>query len=395
MRIIIYTGKGGVGKTSVAAATAVRLARLGRRTLVMSTDPAHSLSDSLDVPLKPEPVKVDENLWGLETNVYQDLEKNWGLVREHFAEIMVNQGMSGMLASESAILPGMEELFSLTRIREYRHSDEFDVVVVDAAPTGETLRLLSMPQAMNWLIRFVRGIESTFVRPIVRPIVNATPKLSKYMASERVFKEVDGMFSNLEAIRDILSDGETTTIRIVMNPEKMAIKESKRALTYLSLYGLQVDGVVVNRLLPLGQDSGFLEGWKNIQRKYLTEIEDSFYPLPILRAPMYGTEVVGLERLAALAEDLFGDSDPERRFHTEQPFEMHRSERDCRVRIRLPFLEPEQLETWISGDELVIQIGNQRRMIGLPTSLIGLEPSHAEYLNGWLSICFELPVAAV
>jgi arsenite-transporting ATPase len=393
MRIIVYTGKGGVGKTSVAAATGVRLSQLGYKTLVMSTDPAHSLSDSFDVPLKSEPMQLSDNLFGLETNVYEDLEKNWGVVREHFAEILVSQGVNGVMASESAILPGMEELFSLTRIREYRESREFDVLVVDAAPTGETLRLLSMPQTLNWLVRFIRGIENSFVKPIVRPLVSSTPKLKKYMASERVFSEVDRMFSNLEAMQSILTDDEMTSVRLVMNPEKMAIKESKRALTYLNLYGLLVDGIVVNRLLPLDEDSGFLEGWKQVQRKYLGEIEDSFHPLPILRSPMYDGEVVGIERLKVLSKDLFGNSDPSIRMHAERPFEMQRTDNDCRIKIRLPFLEPDQLETWITGDELVIQIGNQRRMVGLPTSMMGLEPSYAEYQNEWLSICFEAPVA--
>ncbi len=392
MRIIIYTGKGGVGKTSVAAATALLAAERGLRTLVMSTDPAHSLSDSLDMPLDSEPVRVADRLDALETNVYKDLEENWGVVRAHFAEILASQGVDGVLADESAILPGMEELFSLTRIRKYRESGDYDLLVVDAAPTGETLRLLSMPQTLRWFIRLVRGLEVSLVRPIVRPLANATPGLRKYMASEKVFSEVDRLFQNLEVMHDILCDGTTTTVRLVMNAEKMAIKESKRALTYLNLYGLLADSIVVNRLLPVHENSGFLEGWKEVQQRYLAEIEDSFRPLPILRAPMYGSEVVGIDRLRVLARDLFGDLDPAVRLYSERPFEMCKSEHDCRIRIRLPFLEPDRLETWIAGDELVIQIGNQRRMVGLPTSMIGLEPSRAEYQNEWLSICFETPV---
>ncbi len=389
MRIIIFTGKGGVGKTSVAAATAVKAASQGYKTLVMSTDPAHSLADSFDRDdfLGPEPKPIAPNLWGLEVDIYDDLRENWENVRVHFASILTAQGVSGMLADEMAILPGMDELFSLVRIKRYYKSEEYDLLVVDCAPTGETLRMLSLPETLAWGIKLFRNAEKYLVKPVLRPLAKISP-LSKMVAPEDVYITIDSMFTELEGLTNILGDVKTSSVRLVMNPEKMVIKESQRALTYLSMYGLMVDNVIVNRILPVDKDSGYMNAWKNIQQKHLTEIQDSFSPIPIQHVPMYQQEVVGLEALQQMADDIYGDRDATEFMHTERPYEIKKNGNGYEVRMHLPFAQEETLDLWHKGDELIVQVGIQRRIATLPTAIAGMEAGAADFDGQWLVISF-------
>ena len=390
MRIIIFTGKGGVGKTSVAAATAVTCAKQGKKTLIMSTDPAHSLADSFDIDhaLSPEPVKLAPNLYGLEVSIYDDLRESWENVRVHFAALLNAQGVSSMLADEIAILPGMDELFSLTRIKRYFRTQEYDVLIVDCAPTGETLRLLALPETLNWAVKAFRNTEKFLVKPVLRPLSKLTPGLNKMVAPEDVFDSVNNMFTELEGLTAILADPKNSTVRLVMNPEKMVIKESQRALTYLGLYGLMVDAVVVNRIFPVDKDSGYLNQWKNIQQKHLVEIHDSFQPLPVRHVPMYASEVVGLTALTQMAVDVYGDSDPTEIMFSERPYEIVKVSTGYQVRIKLPFLDEDQLDLWHNGDELIVQLGNQRRIATLPSVVAGMDAGQAEVDGVWLVIPF-------
>ncbi len=391
MRTLIFTGKGGVGKTSVAAATALRAADMGLRTLVMSTDPAHSLADSLDLegPLGPDPVPITPTLHALEVSIYHDIESNWGIVRQHFSQLMAEQGVEGILADEMSILPGMEEAFPLIRIKKHKDAGDYDLLVIDCAPTGETLRLLSAPESFKWAIGMLRGAEKYLIKPLIRPMSRITPGLSKMVAPSEVYEAVDDLFRQMEGVTETLANPLETSIRLVMNPEKMVIKESQRALTYLSMYGMTVDMVVVNKILPVDQDSGYLNHWKEIQQRYLQDVEQSFVPLPIRRVPYYAEEVVGLEKLRVMGRDIYGDSDPTAVLYREAPMDISKlHDGTYRVKLKLPFADVNQLDLFQNGDELVIQIGDFRRVLTLPTSLAGQEAGQAEMDGDWLIVPF-------
>jgi arsenite-transporting ATPase len=396
MRTLIFTGKGGVGKTSVAASTALRAADMGLRTLVMSTDPAHSLADSLDLdgPLGPEPVRITPTLDALEVSIYHDIESNWGIVREHFSQLMAEQGVEGILADEMSILPGMEEAFPLIRIKKHKDAGDYDLLVIDCAPTGETLRLLSAPESFKWAIGMLRGAEKFLIKPLLRPMSKLTPGLNKMVAPAEVYEAVDDMFRQMEGITETLANPNETSIRLVMNPEKMVIKESQRAFTYLSMYGMTVDTVVVNKILPVDQDSGYLNHWKSIQQRYLQDVQHSFSPLPIRHVPYYPEEVVGLAKLRQMGNDIYGASDPTAVVYREAPMEIGKlHDGSYRVKIKLPFADVGLLDLYQNGDELVIQIGDFRRIITLPTSLAGQEAGQAEMEGDWLIVPFYAPQA--
>ncbi|NTV67989.1 MAG: ArsA family ATPase [Chlorobaculum sp.] len=392
MRNIIFTGKGGVGKTSVAAATALRAADMGFKTLIMSTDPAHSLGDSLDVELGPSPVKVAENLWGQEVSVFGDLNLNWDVVREHFAHLMASRGIEGVYAEEMGVLPGMEELFSLSYIKRYNEEQkDFDLLVVDCAPTGETLRLLSLPETFGWFIKFIRNVEKYMVKPMIRPLSKKVKKLDDFVAPEEVYEKVDNLFSSTEGIIDLLADGSKTTMRLVMNPEKMVIKESMRALTYLNLYGITVDRITINRVMPDQSPDPYFQKWRAIQQKYIEQIQDAFAPIPIAEVPLFDNEVVGLEMLRRVGEKVYGTDNPLDIFFKEDPINISKiSDGHYKVRVKLPFMENMGLEPKIMklGDDLTIRIGDYQKIVALPIFLAGMESTGASFESGWLNIDF-------
>jgi len=391
MRNIIFTGKGGVGKTSIAAATALKAADMGYKTLIMSTDPAHSLGDSLDVQLGPSPVKIAENLWGQEVSVFGDLNLNWDVVREHFAHLMEARGIEGVYAEEMGVLPGMEELFSLSYIKRYNEQNEYDLLVVDCAPTGETLRLLSLPETFGWFIKMIRNVEKFMVKPVLRPLSKKIKKIDDFVAPEEVYDKVDNLFSSTEGIIDLLADGTKTTMRLVMNPEKMVIKESMRALTYLNLYGITVDRITINRVMPDQSPDPYFQKWRGIQQKYIEQITEAFAPIPIAEVPLFDDEVVGLAMLRRVGEKVYADQNPLDVFFTENPIDIKKvSEGHYKVRVRLPFMENMGLEPKILklGDDLTIRIGDYQKIVALPIFLAGMESTGASYEDKWLSIDF-------
>ncbi len=394
MRVITFTGKGGVGKTSVAAATALRLSELGYRTLVMSTDPAHSLSDSFDVQLDGEPRCLKDNLHAIEVNAYVDLRENWDIVQRYFGNLLAAQGAVGIMADEMTVLPGMEELFALMRVRRYKESGKYDALVLDTAPTGETLRLLSLPEMLTWGIKMARTVEKFILKPVARPLSKFSDKLSAMVPPEEMMATVDDMFAELDGVKEILTNSETSSVRLVMNAEKMVIKETMRALTYLNLYGFKVDMVTVNKLLADDEDSGYLEKWKGVQQKYLREISSAFEPLPIKKVPLFDDEIVGFAALSKLAEVIYADANPAEMMYQELPVKFNRHDDVCEVMMRLPFAKPEEIDVWVSGDELFVQLGNQRRVMTLPMSLAGIEPGNASFKGKWLTIPFVTAASA-
>jgi arsenite-transporting ATPase len=390
MRILTFTGKGGVGKTSVSAATAVRLSQLGYRTLVLSTDPAHSLSDSFNLNLGSEPTKIKENLYAIEVNPYVDLKENWQSVQKFYTKIFMGQGVSGVMADEMTILPGMEELFSLLRIKRYKASGLYDVLVLDTAPTGETLRLLSLPDTLAWGMKAVKNVTKYIIKPLSKPLSKMGDKIAFYVPPADAVDSVDQVFDELVDIREILTDNVKSTVRLVMNAEKMSIKETMRALTYLNLYGFKVDMVLVNRLLDTKENSGYLEKWKAIQQKYLGEIEEGFSPLPVKKLRYYENEIVGLASLELFAKDMYGDTDPSDMMYDEPPIKFVRNGNIYEVQLKMMFANPVDIDVWVTGDELYIHIANQRKIITLPISLTGLEPGDAFFKDKWLHIPFDL-----
>jgi arsenite-transporting ATPase len=385
MRIILYTGKGGVGKTSVAAATAFWAARMGHRSLVISTDPAHSLGDVLDMPMGPEPTPVVENLWGQEINVLQEIRNYWGEVQEYLTALLASRGMDEIVAEEMAVFPGMEEVCSLLMIRQHAREGRFDCLIVDCAPTGETMRLLSFPDIARWYMEKLFPWERrivTRVGPVVQPLVPIP------LPTDKVYAALEVLFHQVDETKRLLSDFQRASVRLVLNPEKMVIKEAQRALTYLSLYGYGTDAVINNRILPDDSGKGYFAQWTTIQRRYRQTIRETFAPLPVWEVPFFRTEVVGLAMLERLAKSLFEDRDPTQAFFSGPVQQLQRCGKEYQLRLKLPFLHKENVDLFQRGEELVVSIGNFRREIFLPRALADLKVSGAKVGDGVLVIRF-------
>jgi arsenite-transporting ATPase len=385
MRIILYTGKGGVGKTSVAAATAVRAAALGYRTVVMSTDLAHSLADSLDVKLAPEPIQVAPNLWAQETDIYYNLRTYWGRIQEWLTALLAWRNVDEIIADEVSVLPGMEELANLLWINRHRESGKYDLIVVDCAPTGETFRLLSFPEIGRWWIEKLLPIHRAAAR-IARPFVTGMTGLP--MPGDDVYEAVKDLFGQLDALHGMLINPELTSLRLVLNPEKMVIKEAQRTLTYMNLFSYPADLVVCNRVLPDSVQDAYFAEWRETQQRYLAMVEERFAPLPIFRAPLFQHEIVGLERLGELGEALFGELDPTQVFHTGRTHTIERADGGYLLSIPLPFAEKGEVDLVQLGDELVVQVGQHKRNIQLPRILAGLASRGARLEGDVLKIRF-------
>ncbi len=391
-RTILYTGKGGVGKTSVAAATARRCAERGLRTVVMSTDPAHSLSDSLGQELGPEPSEITPMLWGQEVLAAAEMRRNWDRVSNWLTGLLLNQGVDRIRAEELTVPPGMDELFSLLQIKRHWDADEFDVVIVDCAPSGETLRLLGFPEVAQWWVKkafpWNRGLLSA-AAPLARALDVPLP-------DPALMEEVDGLIANLLEMDRILRDHEHCSIRLVMNPDRMVINEARRTYTYLCLYGYQTDAVVVNRVFPDEVEGTYFGRWRDQQTEQLAAVADGFAPVPALTSRFFEEEVIGETMHARLADELFDGADPSEIFHEGLARELSSVGDSTVIRIKAPFVEKEQIDLKQSGDELVITVGEVRRTIILPSGLAQREPSRAAFEEGTLEVTYEdVPAAPV
>jgi arsenite/tail-anchored protein-transporting ATPase len=385
-RTILYTGKGGVGKTSVAAATARRCAAAGLRTVVMSTDPAHSLSDSFEADLGAEPTPIATNLWGQEVQAQLEMERNWGAVQRWLGTLLADRGVMDIAAEELTVPPGMDELFSLLQIKRHHESDSFDAVIVDCAPTGETLRLLSFPDICRWWLEKVFPWERRMVaaaRPFAKTFLDVP------LPGEDVFQEVQRLVKNLIAMNEILRDRERASIRLVMNPDKMVIREAQRTFTYLNLYGYLTDAVVVNRVFPDDVADGYFGPWRERQQENLRTVTEGFAPVPVLTARYFDHEVVGPAMLDRLAAELFAETEPHGVLHHELAHELTSRDGRAELRLPIPFTTKGELKLSKVGQELIVSVGREKRTIILPSALARHRPAGASFDNGILTVTFS------
>src|SRR5947207_2735969 len=385
MRVLLFTGKGGVGKTTIAAATAVRAAKAGRRTLIMSTDPAHSLADSFDVELGPESREIAPNLWAEQIDAQDRLEANWREIQEYMVSLMNWAGVDAIQAEELSVLPGLDEIFSLIDVKRYVDAGEHDLLVVDCAPTAETLRLLSLPEIMNWYIERIFPVERRVVKTI-RPMLSKITSLP--IAEDRVFGAVERLHRNLDAVRRILNDEEVSSVRLVVNPEKMVIAEARRTYTYLSLFGYRVDSVIVNRIIPEDVTDPYFGKWKEIQAEHLETVHESFQPVPILTARLFDREMVGLELLQRMGDEVYGEKDATDVLHIDEPIRVRKRGPSYVLSMRLPFAERDELDVYRKGDELYIKVGPYKRNIILPQTLQRLTVQEARFEADRLEVRF-------
>jgi arsenite-transporting ATPase len=385
-RTILYTGKGGVGKTSVAAATARRCAQDGSRTLVISTDPAHSLADALQEGVGGEPTKAGKRLWAQQVEAQDELERHWSAVSDWLGGLLMERGVDRIAAEELTVPPGGDELFSLLQIKRAVECGDYDAVIVDCAPTGETLRLLSFPDAARWWLDKVFGREQSMLaaaRPLARMFLDVP------LPDERVMAEIQRLVGNLVEMHELLRDSSAVSMRLVMTPDRMVVGEAMRTFTYLNLYGYLTDAVVVNRVFPDELADGYFGAWLDVQQEQLGLVESGFAPVPVLRAPYFATEVIGSERLDELAAAIFGSRAPTDVFHTRLTQELHVENGRAELRLDLPFADKGDVKLKKIGLELVVRVDGHKRTIVLPGGMAGYRPTSASLADGSLVVGFE------
>ncbi|HSJ29008.1 MAG TPA: ArsA family ATPase [Acidimicrobiia bacterium] len=385
MRILLVTGKGGVGKTTVAAATALAAADRGFRTLVSSTDPAHSLADALDVPLGDRPTRVVDRLDGQQIDTQEQLERHWGSIRDQLMNVFDWGGVGGIEAEEFLVFPGMDELFALLDVNQHARSGDYDLIVVDCAPTAETLRLLSLPEVLSWYFERVMPTERRIMRA-ARPLLSRMTDLP--VPEDRMFEAAQSVFEGVEQVKELLSDPQVTSARLVVNPEKMVIDEARRTYTYLGLFGYGVDGIVVNRVLPESVNDPYFSKWRDIQAGHLATVDEAFSEVRRLRLRLFDDEMVGVERLRDMAAELYGDVDPVSDFEAVSPFHLHEEGGEVVVEMDVPFASKEELDVIRRGTELAVTVGPYRRSLVLPDSLQRRPVVSASLTDGRLVIRF-------
>ena len=388
MRLIIYTGKGGVGKTSTSAATAYRLSKLGYRTLLMSTDSAHSLGDSMGINLGSEIKTISENFDALEIDIIHEMKTKWSDIQSYVADFMVSQGMGSITAEEMAIFPGMEMISALFYVNQFYRENSYDVIVMDTAPTGETLRLLSLPEAANW---YVMRFYGTFKKLMALARMTVGKVSNVPLPSAEVMDTVDILKETFQSVSEILDDPKCTTVRLVLNPEQMVIKETMRAYTYLSLYNRNVEMLVVNKLYPDEVlNTTLFKLKKKEQAERLEEIHRAFDPMEIKYCRMRNVELRGLEMLDAMAQEIYGDEDPTKVYSSESPMSFRTENGEDHLVMKMPFVEAADVELFrVDSTSLMVHVGSQKRNIHLPDSLISAEILGADFIDDELIIKFK------
>jgi arsenite-transporting ATPase len=385
MRIVLFTGKGGVGKTTVAAATALRCADRGLRTLVLSTDPAHSLADAFDAYLGSTPTPVAERLHGQQLDATERLEETWADVQQYVMEVLDWVGVEAIEAEELSVIPGLDEVFSLADIKSFAGSGEYDVIIVDCAPTAETIRFLSLPDILSWYMDRIFPVERRLAK-VVRPVINRVTKLP--VANDDVFSAIRRFYDRLDGVRELLTDGDVSSVRLVVNPERMVIAEARRTATYLALFGYHVDAVVANRLLPDEVNDPWFDAWKATHAEHLGAIEDGFAPLPVLKAELAREELIGLDMLRGFGDLLYGETEAHGRFHRGEPVRIKARGTTRVLSLDLPFADKDDLELARRDGELLVRVGPHRRAIVLPDSLRKREVGRAKMVDDRLEISF-------
>ena len=387
MRIILYTGKGGVGKTSLAAATGLAAAAEGLKTLVISTDAAHSLGDSFDRELGHEPVCLTDHLWGQEISAITGAEQSWGTIQKYFSRLLASQDVKSIMAEELMAFPGLDELFSLFAILEHSRRNLYDLLIVDCASTGETLRLLSMPEIMQWWLEKIFPIQKMVLK-VARPLARSL--LQVPLPDPEVLSAVEVLFRQLGDVHALLTDWDTTSVRIVLNPEKMVIREAERSFMYLNLYGFNTDAVILNRLLPPDGLGEYFRHWQEAQQSYRQYVTDQFYPVPVLEVPLFAREVVGFTALRELSAACFAGRHPADCLHRGIAQQL-REENDSRyvLELALNFAVKGSVALSQRGDELTVRVGDRKRNLFLPQKLKGWEATGAKLKDGVLSIVLE------
>jgi arsenite-transporting ATPase len=382
---LLFTGKGGVGKTTAAAATALRCADAGLRTVVLSTDPAHSLADAFDTALSSVGSPLTPNLWGQQLDAQERLEDAWSEIQAYVMEVLGWAGVDAIEAEELSVIPGLDEIFSLSDIKSYAESGAWDVIVVDCAPTAETIRFLSLPDILSWYMERVFPVERRLVK-VVRPLLSRMTSLP--VADDQVFDATRRFYDRLEGVRELLTDGGTTSVRLVVNPERMVIAEARRMYTYLSLFGYRVDAVIANRLLPEAITDPWFKAWKDAHAEHMASIEEGFAPLPVLRAELAPDELVGLDRLRQFGEVLYGDRDPAAVLHEGDPLRIERRDSRYVLSLTLPFAERDDLDLGRVDGELLVRVGPYRRALLLPDSLRRRRVQGARMVGDRLEVTF-------
>jgi len=386
----LFSGKGGVGKTSLAAATGVRLAELGHRTLVMSIDPAHSLADSFDLDTDlfhtktSDPLPIHDGLSIFELNIQREVKRHWQEISSYVVSVLRTTGINDVEAEELAILPGMEELSAMMYINQYRRENRYDVIVLDAAPTAESMRFISMPTTLDWYMKHIFPFQRNLLKA-VRPIANRVAPFE--LPTDNYFANIHDLFEKLEGVDELMEDPYTTSVRLITNPEKMVLRETQRAFVYFSLHGLTVDTVIVNRVLSAEVRDAWFNEWHSSQDHVLREIEEYFAPVPVKRVPLFAHEVLGQQRLQEVAKMLYAEGeDPSAVTQTEKPYTFGKRDGMYEVKLRVPFATRGEVGLFKKGDELVVEIGTMRRHIGLPRFMVTLVPARARLENRVLTV---------
>jgi arsenite-transporting ATPase len=386
MRIVLFTGKGGTGKTTLSAATALLSAQRGYKTLVISTDAAHSLSDSFEMQLSNQPKRIAARLYGQEINAQEEIEDKWGEIKGYITALFSSQGVDTIEAEEMSLFPGMEELFSLMKIRNYSKTREYDVIIVDCAPTADTLRLLSAPEITNWYLKHIFPIQRTAAKA-VRPVAKRILPIP--FPEDEVFEAMKNLSTQLAEMKEILADSKKTSIRLVLNPEKMVIKESQRAFTFFSLFGYTVDMIVINRMLPEKVKDDYFKHWKDIQKSYIQMVHEGFSPVPIHHLELFDQEIVGKTLLNKIAKRVYKTKDPTKLLFLEKPIRIEKVRGGFDLLLKLPFVKKDDLNLLQDGDELYVRAGIYKRTILVPHTLLNHSICDAKFEEDNLRIQFR------
>lgn len=392
MRIIFFAGKGGVGKTTLAAATGLSAAQAGNRTIIISLDIAHSLSDIFDLPKdlldlnKGKPLKVYDNLWIQELDIQEEIERNWGEIHKYLSTLFNTTGLDEIVAEELAVLPGMEEVSLLLYINSYARKNRYDAILLDCAPTGESLRFISVPTTLEWYIKKIFRVEKTLAK-IARPFAKRLYDVP--LPGNEYFDAIERLFNRLQGVEQLLTDPEVTTVRLVTNPEKIVLKETQRAFLYFSLFGMHIDSVIMNRIFPEGLSEGFFSKWKENQKRYRLQAESYFDPVPVLPLSLFNTEVVGTRSLLKLAKKVYGKRNALDRFYTGTPFQFTKEDGDYILSLKMPFASKERVQLNKTGDELIIRLAGFKKHVLLPRQVAASDSVTARLDGEYLRIHFK------